>query len=104
MKLWNGEDGMFVYANSIARGTGFEVIGNAEYAVILKAGTPPSIKGKPFSGCWIEPRREHSRKPTNLHVEIEARIPGPYFEMFARERRPGWDAWGNEVAKFGAAA
>ncbi len=104
IKLWNGEGGMFVYANSVARGTGFEVIGNAEYAVILKAGTPPSIKGRPFSGVWIEPRREHSRKPQNLHAEIEARIPGPYFEMFARERRPGWDAWGNETGKFGAAA
>lgn len=104
IKLWNGEGGMFVYANSIARGTGFEVIGNAEYAVILKAGTPPSIKGRPFSGVWIEPRREHSRKPPNLHAEIEARIPGPYFEMFARERRPGWDAWGNETGKFGEAA
>ncbi|MCV9940967.1 MT-A70 family methyltransferase [Boseaceae bacterium BT-24-1] len=104
IKLWNGEVGMFVYANSLARGTGFEVMGNAEYCVILKAGKPASIKGRPFSGCWIEPRREHSRKPINLHVEIEARIPGPYCEIFARERRPGWAAFGNETNKFGEAA
>lgn len=104
IKLWNGEDGMFVYANSVARGTGFEVMGNAEYCVILKAGKPASIKGKPFSGVWIEPRREHSRKPVNLHQEIEARIPGPYCEVFARERRPSWNAFGNETTKFGEAA
>lgn len=100
IKLWNGEDGMFVYTDSIARGTGFEVMGNAEYCVILKAGKPASIKGRPFSGVWVEPRREHSRKPVNLHAEIEARIPGPWCEIFAREQRPGWSAWGNETTKF----
>ena len=29
---------------------------------------------------------------------------GPYLEMFARSQREGWDAWGNETAKFEAAA
>lgn len=104
VKLWNSETGMFVYASSIARGTGFEVMGNAEYVVILKAGKPASIKGRPFSGVWIEPRREHSRKPLNLHQEIEARIPGPYCEVFSRSPREGWDAWGNETRKFTEAA
>lgn len=28
----------------------------------------------------------------------------PRVELFARTRRPGWDAWGNEVEKFEAAA
>lgn len=22
---------------------------------------------------------------------------GPYLELFARRRQPGWDVWGNEV-------
>ena len=100
IKLWNNEDGMFVYASSIARGTGLEVMGNAEYVVILKAGKPASIKGRPFSGVWIEPRREHSRKPLNLHQEIEARIPGPHCEIFARQSRDGWATWGNQSRKF----
>ncbi|MDH3027621.1 MULTISPECIES: MT-A70 family methyltransferase [Methylobacterium] len=100
IKLWPSESGLFVYASSVSRGTGFEVIGAAEYVAILKAGRPHSIKGRPFSGVWIEPRREHSRKPPNLHREIEARIPGPYLELFARESRPGWCAWGDEATKF----
>ncbi|UHC14364.1 DNA methyltransferase [Methylobacterium currus] len=102
IKTWPSEGGLFVYPSSIARGTGLEVMGNAEYVVILKAGRPHSIKGRPFSGVWIQPRREHSRKPPNLAEEIEARIPGPYAEVFARQSRPGWDAFGNEVAKFDA--
>lgn len=100
IKTWSSEDALFVYPTSIARGTGLEVMGNAEYAVILKAGRPHSIKGRPFSGVLIQPRREHSRKPPHLAEEIEARIPGPYAEVFARQGRPGWDAFGNEASKF----
>jgi N6-adenosine-specific RNA methylase IME4 len=48
----------------------------------------------------MTPRREHSRKPPNLHEEIEARIPGPYLEVFARASRPGWDTFGNQATKF----
>ena len=44
--------------------------------------------------------REHSRKPDVTHERIERLVGGPYLELFARERRPGWDAWGNEVGKF----
>jgi N6-adenosine-specific RNA methylase IME4 len=28
----------------------------------------------------------------------------PKLELFARQQRPGWDAWGNEVNKFENAA
>lgn len=43
-------------------------------------------------------KREHSRKPDELYDIIEQCSPGPYFEMFARHARDGWDSWGNEVA------
>jgi N6-adenosine-specific RNA methylase IME4 len=42
------------------------------------------------------PRREHSRKPDVIYERIEALLPGPYVELFARATRRGWDAWGNE--------
>lgn len=102
IKLWPGEDGMFVYRNSLSRGTGFEVLGNAEYIVILKAGRPQSIKGRPFPSVYHSARREHSRKPTDLHADIEQRLAGPYVEIFGRERRAGWDSWGNQVDHFNA--
>lgn len=49
------------------------------------------IGGRPL------PRREHSRKPDEQYAHIETISPGPRLEMFARNRRAGWDAWGNEV-------
>ena len=48
----------------------------------------------------IAARREHSRKPDEVVAGIERLVPGPYLELFARETRPGWTAWGNEVTKF----
>ena len=44
-------------------------------------------------------KREHSRKPDQLYDIIEACSPGPYLELFARHRQPGWDQWGNEVVE-----
>jgi len=44
------------------------------------------------------PRREHSRKPDAAYEFIEQMYPElSKIELFARVRRDGWDAWGNEV-------
>ncbi len=42
-------------------------------------------------------RRGHSRKPEESYAMAETLSAGPYLEIFARHRRLGWDAWGNEV-------
>ena len=42
--------------------------------------------------------REHSRKPDELYEIIEKMYPElKKFELFARNRREGWTAWGNEI-------
>jgi N6-adenosine-specific RNA methylase IME4 len=46
-------------------------------------------------------KREHSRKPDELYNIIEKCSPGPYLELFARQRRPKWQQWGNEIDKNG---
>ena len=44
------------------------------------------------------PRGEHSVKPSVFAEMIEQLFPNlPKLEMFAREARPEWDVWGNEV-------
>jgi len=40
----------------------------------------------------------HSKKPQESYEAIERVSPGPRVEFFARQRRDGWDAFGNEVA------
>lgn len=46
------------------------------------------------------PRREHSRKPDEVHERIERLVPGPYCELFARRSVPGWDVFGDQADKF----
>lgn len=49
---------------------------------------------------FIESRkREHSRKPDEQYELIEKCSPGPYLEMFARGKRPGWEVWGNQATE-----
>lgn len=84
-------------------GTGYWTRANPEICLLF-------TRGKPKRGCAgvekliVSPRREHSRKPDEVYERIERLVDGPYLEMFARQRRPGWDAWGNETDKFGWAA
>ncbi|GAA0993411.1 MT-A70 family methyltransferase [Subtercola frigoramans] len=43
------------------------------------------------------PLTDHSHKPEEIMVAIQRCSPGPYLELFARRRFPGFDHWGNEV-------
>lgn len=45
--------------------------------------------------------REHSRKPDVAYETFRSMVDGPAVELFAREARPGFIAWGNETEKFG---
>jgi N6-adenosine-specific RNA methylase IME4 len=45
--------------------------------------------------------REHSRKPDEFYALVEAATPGATrADLFARQTRPGWTSWGNEVGRF----
>jgi N6-adenosine-specific RNA methylase IME4 len=70
--------------------------GQTEHMVFAVRGyLPPKVRNR---STWIHaPRLVHSRKPGKTYEHIEAVSPGPYLELFARSRRPGWDAWGNEL-------
>lgn len=62
----------------------------------VRGRAPIQFRGQ---GTWMyAPLQEHSHKPEEQYAVIERCSPGPYVELFARRRRPGWDAWGNEVA------
>ena len=46
----------------------------------------------------ISPLEEHSKKPAEARKRIVELLGDlPRIELFARQRSPGWDAWGNEV-------
>ncbi|MGE0154789.1 MAG: MT-A70 family methyltransferase [Reyranellaceae bacterium] len=81
-------------------GLGYWTRANTEPCLLATRGRPKR-RGKDVRQGIIAPRREHSRKPDCVYERIERLVDGPYLEMFARNTRPGWDAWGNQVGKFG---
>jgi N6-adenosine-specific RNA methylase IME4 len=78
---------------------GYWTRSNSEVCLLAIRGKPKRINADVRQGI-IAPRREHSRKPDGVHERIERLVAGPYLELFARQKRPGWTVWGNETDKF----
>ena len=80
-------------------GTGYWARSQHEHLLIGKRGNfrAPAPAHRPSSVIQA-PRREHSRKPDHVYEIIERAFPDlPKIELFARQARPGWIAWGDEA-------
>ena len=84
--------------NSIFIGNGYYTRSNAEICLLATRGQPLPRKSHSESQIVMSKVREHSRKPDEIYSRIE-RLFGDVsrIELFARERRQGWDVWGNQV-------
>jgi N6-adenosine-specific RNA methylase IME4 len=80
-------------------GLGYWTRANSEFCLLGTRGKPLRMSRGVRQGI-IEPRRQHSRKPDCIYERIERLVLGPYLELFARQRRKGWCAWGNQVGMF----
>jgi N6-adenosine-specific RNA methylase IME4 len=80
-------------------GLGYYVRNRHELLLIATRGNFPCPQPANRPSSVIEaPRRKHSRKPDEAYEMIERMYPDlPRIELFARQARPGWDAWGNEI-------
>ena len=83
-------------------GLGYWSRGNPEQCLLFTRGKPKRQSAS-VRQLIIAPRREHSRKPDEARTRIEQMVPGPYLELFARQRTPGWDAHGDQLDRFAAA-
>lgn len=83
-------------------GMGYTTRKNAEDCLLFKIGTPER-QAKDVHEIIMSDVREHSRKPDEAFARIERFARGPYLELFSREPRPGWSAWGDETQKFARA-
>ena len=87
---------------------GFQPFGlpqyNAEFVLIGRKGGCDFVDTKAFMLCNNWPRREHSRKPDEFYELISRVTLGPRIDVFSRERREGFDQFGNQTEKFDGAA
>ncbi|MDL2232153.1 adenine methyltransferase [Ruminococcaceae bacterium OttesenSCG-928-L11] len=70
---------------------------NAEVCLLATKGHPKRIS-KSVRQLIVSPVEQHSKKPDETRdriVELMGDL--PRVELFARQKTPGWDAWGNEV-------
>ncbi|MCR9218957.1 MAG: MT-A70 family methyltransferase [Alphaproteobacteria bacterium] len=80
-------------------GLGYWTRANPEMCLLASVGAPARLE-RNVRQTLFAPIREHSRKPDEAYRRLERLAPGPCAELFARTRRPGWDAWGDELDKF----
>jgi N6-adenosine-specific RNA methylase IME4 len=82
-----------------AMGGGYGTRKNVEVCWLGRRGEPQR-KSKGVRELIVAPRREHSRKPDEIYSGIEEFCKGPFLELYARQRWPGWACVGDEVGKF----
>jgi N6-adenosine-specific RNA methylase IME4 len=99
MKAHAGQLEMFEQAIPDQMGMGYWTRANSEPCLLATRGKPKRLNAD-VRQAIIEPRREHSRKPDCVHGRIERLAQGPFLELFARQKRPGWDCFGLETEKF----
>jgi N6-adenosine-specific RNA methylase IME4 len=79
-------------------GCGYYSRANSEQCWIARRGKGCKRLDRGVDQVIYAPVREHSRKPDEMYARIE-RLFGdvPRIELYAREQRPGWSAWGDQV-------
>jgi len=104
---------VWVKTNLKKPGSGFYIRGRHELLYLCTKGSfLPTQTGKEPIGSVIDSEdviwsevREHSKKPDGVYALIEKMYPKPeenpdsikYLELFARNTRPSWTSWGDEV-------
>jgi len=75
-----------------------------EYLIFATKGKVNELVNQKANGTWFEEKRQyvngypcHSKKPDFFYELIEKVSKGKKLELFSRNERLGWDAWGNEV-------
>jgi N6-adenosine-specific RNA methylase IME4 len=99
LKEWNLEYKATLVWNKEKMGMGAWFRMQCEFCLV-------GIKGKPYwentkyRDILNEPRREHSRKPDSFFTMVEEITLGRRLEYFSREKRKGWEVFGNDINKF----
>jgi N6-adenosine-specific RNA methylase IME4 len=80
-------------------GLGHFIRGQHELLLIaIRGDMPCPLPANRLPSVITAPRREHSRKPDEAYALIEGMYPElPKIELFARDAREGWSAWGNQA-------
>lgn len=81
-------------------GMGRYVRASHETCIIATSGRmTDKIKSRSVRSIFSAPVGRHSEKPERFFDLVEEMVEGPYAELFARRRRPGWTCFGDELPR-----
>jgi N6-adenosine-specific RNA methylase IME4 len=82
------------------RGVGFYFRNVTELLLFgVKGNLRTRQPGRTQVNLLMSRKGEHSRKPAAVYNLIAGCSPGPYLELFARDRTDGWTQWGDELER-----
>lgn len=82
---------------TLFQGMGYWTRSNAEICLLATKGRPKRVSAGVHQ-VILSPVEQHSKKPDEARERIVALMGDvPRVELFARQKTPGWDVWGNEV-------
>jgi len=99
VKLKKNHRGELMTRRSIHMTTGYTTRKNTEPCLLGRRGSPKRLDAG-VQEAIFQPIREHSRKPDEAAERIVRYAPGPRAELFAREHRPGFVGWGDQMGRF----
>lgn len=79
--------------------TPFSWMYSTEHVLFCTKGSLPLLR-KGLRLDFSAKVREHSRKPDEFYELVKQASPGPRIDVFSREKREGFDQYGNEVEKY----
>jgi len=96
-RAWGFEPQQMITWCKPALGTGRFQCNSESVLVCRKGGPVDNAFGQTGGTHFTWPRRAHSQKPDEFFQLVEDVSPGPRLEMFARQRRHGWAAMGDQL-------
>jgi N6-adenosine-specific RNA methylase IME4 len=99
LKAWGFKYSNLITWDKIDIGSIYAIYRNiTEFALFGYKGAykQPGVKISQLKNCFSCRPEGHSIKPQVFYDEIRTIFPGPRVEIFAREKRPGFDGWGDE--------
>lgn len=99
MQAWGFEYRTCAVWDKEVIGMGYWFRGQHELLLVgVKGQFSPPEQANRFSSVIRARRQGHSQKPEQVYELLETMFPnGKRLEVFARNKREGWEVWGNEV-------
>lgn len=98
LKSWGYTYKTSIYWNKISLGMGFWFRGQVEICLFGIRGNIKTFRCQHAN--FIESKtNKHSQKPYEMYTILESLNLNPKIELFARDKREGWDVFGNETIK-----